>query len=436
MVRLAPLRWHLSARFRLILLMMAAGTVGRTCWPARASWVPRGYHPPAEVWLGPINMQSRCPPALGQRGYHQATARVCLGLSSSGAPGRRTCRGPGPRAGRHATASSEELVGVVGPARAREWWFQFIILLVSGVVFWTALDCALDPNMEYPFGPLRVAAPTSLLVATGAGVGACTRLPSLPCGLEDARKAERVCAVFVGDSLTHGSLSANFLELLSQEHGGQGEFVNCGMNMRPSGDLLDGSLLEDAARLEASRGVVVLIGTNDLIRYTAVPAVFRQSLSDWLRDYSQRMGEIVRKLQRCGAEVTVASPPLLGEDPDSDEGRLGLHMAEAVRKVSATADRPCRYVPLYETTVEHLRSSTAAGSSAPGSRAYSLLESLVLLTVLPWRLYGARKPLAAVQAEHGLDLTVDLVHFGPRFGRLAADLFSEALDLRESGGDQ
>jgi len=319
----------------------------------------------------------------------------------------------------------------VGPERAREWWIQFFVLLVGLVALWTALDCALDPGMEYPFGPVRVAAPTSLLVATGAGVGACARLPSLPCSLEDAKKAASVSAVFVGDSLTHGSLSANYLELLCQQYKGQGEFVNCGMNMRPSGDLLDGSLLEDAARLEPNRGVVVLIGTNDLIRYTAVPAVFRQPASEWLQGYSERMSHIVQRLQQCGAKVLLASPPLLGEDPDSEEGLLGLRMAGEVRAAAAGAGPACRYVPLYEATVEHLRTAAAAGSLAPHSRAYTLGESLVLLTALPWRLYGARQPLASVQAEQGLELTVDLVHFGPRFAHLAAGLFSEALALPE-----
>lgn len=314
-----------------------------------------------------------------------------------------------------------------GERRAREWWCQFLGLLLAVVAAWTTLDCCLDPGIEYPWGLLRVALPTSLLVAPGAAVAACGRLAPRPCGLEQRGVIGDVCAVFLGDSLTHGSLSVNFLEVIAAKHADAGRIVNCGMNMRPTAELLEGSLLEDVLGFRPTRGVVVLIGTNDLIRYTLLPPAFRQPTSVWLEGYRAKLGDVARRLSKGGVRVTLASPPILGEDPGSDEGRLGRQMADEVRRLSD--ELMCSYAPLYEATVSYLERPITTGACAPRSRAYSPLESFALLCVLPWRLYGMRQSCADIQREHGLELTLDLVHFGPPFDGVAADVFSRALRL-------
>jgi len=317
----------------------------------------------------------------------------------------------------------------VDPGRAQDWRLQSLGLWAAFVVLWTALDCFLDPGMEYPWGVVGVALPTSILVAPGAAIAACSRMASLPFGLGDVGTGQRVAAVFVGDSLTHGSLSANYLEVLAQRYSGQGIFVNVGMNMRPASELLDGSLLEDVAAAAPKRGVVILIGTNDLIRYTLLPAALRQPVATWLEGYASTLREIVQRLRSKGvATVTLASPPILGEDPASEEGRLGECMAAEVRRV-ADAESCCHYAPLYEATVSHLSTAASEGTLAPRSRAYSALESFALLCGLPWRIYAARMPLSEIQSEQGLELTLDLVHFGPRFAEIAANVLSEALSL-------
>ncbi|CAK0890281.1 unnamed protein product [Prorocentrum cordatum] len=165
--------------------------------------------------------------------------------------------------------------------------------------------------MEYPWGPLRVALPTALLVASGAGVLAATRLRRRPCELADVLggagqgRPRRVCAVFVGDSLTQGSLSANWLEVLAERHPGQGEFVNCGLNMRPSGDMLDGpglDLLEGAAAAAPERGVVVMLGTNDLIRFDLLSWPLRPTAASFVLEYALRVREIATRLQALSEE--------------------------------------------------------------------------------------------------------------------------------------
>eukprot|EP00931_Biecheleriopsis_adriatica_P061568 TRINITY_DN37023_c0_g1_i2.p1 TRINITY_DN37023_c0_g1~~TRINITY_DN37023_c0_g1_i2.p1 ORF type:complete len:138 (+),score=36.10 TRINITY_DN37023_c0_g1_i2:167-580(+) len=128
------------------------------------------------------------------------------------------------------------------------------------------------------------------------------------------------------------------------------------------------------------------------------------------------------------AKVILASPPPLGEDLESGEAKLGEDMATVVRQVAS--ELGCRHVPLFEAVADHLRSAKQSGALAARSRAYSLGESLALLCALPWRLYaGKQSSLLELQDEQGLELTVDLVHYGPRFAGIAAELFAEALEL-------
>lgn len=276
----------------------------------------------------------------------------------------------------------------ISPERRKEWWWQFLLVWAFVVSLWTGLDCALDPgvNIGDPIGLVQIALPTALLVAPGAAVYACARLVPRPTGLQDMQESgqKRQCAaVFLGDSLTQGTVSANFLEVIARQHSGLGEFVNVGMNMRPLGDALAGSLLEEIKALKPVHGVVVLL----------------------------------------------ASPPPLGEDLASEEGRLGAEIAATVQQVAS--DLGCRYVPLYETVADHLDLARNTGALASGSRPYSLPESLALLCALPWRLYsGSGTSLRELQAEQGLEFTVDLVHYGPRFAAVAARLFAEHLSLR------
>eukprot|EP00434_Breviolum_minutum_P028938 symbB.v1.2.025596.t1/scaffold2482.1/size80432/2 len=316
--------------------------------------------------------------------------------------------------------------------RCGEWQQELLRLWGSVVALWTGLDCAIDPGVrpfEDPAALLKIALPTALLVAPGAAVAACARLKPKPASLEEAKN---VTAVFVGDSLTQGTVSANVLEVLNdrckerKQH--LGEFVNAGLNFRALEDVVTdppSELITSAAKIRCSHGLVLQLGSNDLIRYLSVPELLRPKEEEWLQNFAALTRQVATQLGHNGGKVFLVSPPPLGEAVSSPEFRLGAAMASRIKSVAD--ELGCHYVPLYEACEAYL-----AGQSDTSSGGYSLGKFLPGLCVLPWRLYAARQSLAQIQAEQGLHLTVDLVHFGHRYAELAADVLEEKLGLVEA----
>ncbi|CAL1141057.1 unnamed protein product [Cladocopium goreaui] len=325
-------------------------------------------------------------------------------------------------------------VAAANTERCGEWQQELFRIWGSVVALWTGLDCVLDPGVrpEDPAALLKIALPTAFLVAPGAAVAACARLKPKPIGLEEGMDSAAV--VFVGDSLTQGTVSANVVEVLAdrckrrQQH--LGDFVNAGLNFRALEDVVTdppAELMKTAAKIRCSHGLVLQLGSNDLIRYLSVPELLRPTEEEWLQNYAKLMHQAATQLGCNGGKVFLVSPPPLGEALSSPEFRLGAEMARRIELVAT--ELGCSYVPLYEACVAYL----AAGQKDPTTASrYSLMDFLPGLCVLPWRLYAARQSLSQIQEEQGLDLTVDLVHFGHCYAKLAADVLEQKLGLAES----
>jgi len=271
-------------------------------------------------------------------------------------------------------------------------------------------------------------------MAPGAALLACNLIES-PADLSQAKgEGKRIAAVLVGDSLTHGSISANYVDVLQDRYQGYGEggFVNAGVNMRASGEV-PLELLAEAASLRPTHGVVVLLGTNDVLRALALLPPLRPSPRAFIQKYSATLREIAERLRAEGTAVTLVSAPILGEDLKSIPCRMMRLAARAARRVASTIPG-CRYAPLYEATAARLQDLQGAGL-AP--QPFSPLVSLALLCQLPWQLYAQGISLDTLRRERNFGLTVDLVHFAEEFAEIAADVITKTLELpRGSPGAQ
>ena len=181
---------------------------------------------------------------------------------------------------------------------------------------------------------------------------------------------EEVMVCF-GDSLTHGSVSANWVERLEERSRnraiwGEGytAVLNAGVNSETAAAAY--TRLGDVIACKPT-AVTVLIGTNDLIGSLATSAANMyvnklpaQKIPPSEAGYAAELGRIVKELDQNlppNSRVLVLSPPPLGERPGGPAWRRGGRFAEICKKVvgefSEVSGRVA-YGPLYERVAEEM----------------------------------------------------------------------------------
>src|ERR1700677_2548700 len=163
--------------------------------------------------------------------------------------------------------------------------------------------------------------------------------------------------VCFGASLTAGTVSCNYLDLLSARPALSGfRFVNHGVNS----DLAWNGLQRlDAALVERPDFFTILIGTNDVnatlsernrIRYLQFNHLPTEPTLEW---YEETMTTVVRRVrEETGARVALLSLAVIGEDLEHEANRQLERYNEAIRRVAAA--EKADYLPLNETMIAYL----------------------------------------------------------------------------------
>ncbi|SEG77672.1 Lysophospholipase L1 [Nonomuraea solani] len=241
-----------------------------------------------------------------------------------------------------------------------------------------------------------------LLVAAAGLVGYLTFLrppdnPPAACTAEPTRP--RVVAA--GDSLTQGSLGANWLAALRAKHPAY-EFVNAGINGNTSADLLRRVDSDIVACRPAA--VTLLIGTND-VRDDVPLDQYRNNLR----------GTIERVKAQTGARVALMSLPPLGEDLNTDINRKLTGYNAAIKEIATQANAD--YLPLHERMAEILREGPRT--------AYDFSFPLAFEAAAQHYLF--QRGWDEIARSGGRELLVDHVHLADRGGAIVADLTTDWL---------
>jgi len=236
------------------------------------------------------------------------------------------------------------------------------------------------------------------------------------------RPAGRV-VVCLGDSITHGQVSADWVGQLQARHGQSGlTVVNAGVD----GDLAWSAL----QRLDAVVGlrpdvVILLIGTNDVaasagpeaaqaFRLTQqLPADATPTL-DW---YEENVIAILDRLAReTDASVAVVEIPPAGEDLASQENLKTARYNAVLRRLADARAIPV--LPLFE----RLAAMLPAGHQPPDRRSISRIgRSSVRRRLL-------RQSWDQISAARGLVLLHDHVHLNDRSGAVLVELVDPLLN--------
>lgn len=245
--------------------------------------------------------------------------------------------------------------------------------------------------------------------------------------LERSRRARpRVLVCCAGDSLTHGTVSASYVDVLRERLAPEDFFfINAGVNSE-----LAYNVLQRLEQLVACQPDVVtlLIGTNDvnatmsegnLRRYMRSNQLPQEPNLSW---YRQNVERIVHTLkERTSARIALISPPVLGEGLDEESNRRVARYAAELADI-AQAQR-VTYLPLFELMVEELEKT----GHVP-RRSY---EAGVMGMTRDWlKQYLLKQSYDRISADNGYYFLTDGIHLNTRGARLVARLIEGFLEQR------
>jgi lysophospholipase L1-like esterase len=229
--------------------------------------------------------------------------------------------------------------------------------------------------------------------------------------------------VCLGDSLTRGQVSVDYVEMLAaRDVGGSASFTNAGVN----GDLAFNVLQRLDSVIELQPDVVsVLIGTNDtnaslseknIRMMTRMKKLPERPTIAW---YHENLTAIIDRLAaETSARIALLSLPVLGEELGSESVRRSADYSAVIKEIART--RSVTYLPLHERQVACL---TASGST-PGIR---FRDGRILSASAATQHFVLRRSFDQISRRRGLQLTTDLIHQNTCGATMIADLIQQFL---------
>jgi acyl-CoA thioesterase I len=250
-----------------------------------------------------------------------------------------------------------------------------------------------------------------------------------PCAIaaEGRRPDTSTLVVCVGDSLTAGQLSADWVALLAEGLGPRGyEFVNAGVNSQLAWNVLQ--RLDEVIACDPDI-VTLLVGSNDVLatlspghaaRYRRYQRLPQRPTFAWYRENVERI--LDRLATETRARLVVLELPLLGEDRDSEPNRRVERYNLALRELCEQRGVAC--LPLHRRLADLLPAEHRAppGAGSTGPMAAAAARRLLL-----------RQDWDTISAKHGLRLLTDHVHLNGTAATVVADLLTDALTSEEPG---
>jgi lysophospholipase L1-like esterase len=225
----------------------------------------------------------------------------------------------------------------------------------------------------------------------------------------------------VGDSITQGSVSANYVDLLAKRKAADGfEFVNAGVNGNLAWNVLQRL---DAVIARRPDVVTLLVGTNDVNatlnekwqgRYRKEQRLPLRANLAWYRE------NVAAILDRLAAESTalvlVVEIPMLGEDLTSTLNRRINEYNAALRGICS--ERGVKCLLLYDRLVS-LMPPDHVPPPYTGDRML-IVKALVSHLLL-------RRSWDEVSRRNGLTVLTDHIHLNDRAAVALANLIGAAL---------
>ncbi len=246
-------------------------------------------------------------------------------------------------------------------------------------------------------------------------------------GAQARQGAVVVCA---GDSITHGRVSINYVDILSQRLSSRGfTFVNAGINSELAYNLE--LRMDEIIRCDPDV-VTILIGSNDanatlshsaLRRYIQNMRLPRTPDREWFR--ANLTAICARLKSETHARIALLSLPPMGEEPGSDAYRRAAEYSRIIREIAAA--QRVDYLPLNEVMTH--------GIEARGKIPEILFRGdpeLVMYRALA-RHYLLRESFDDISESNGFLYLTDLLHLNTRGASAVADLIEGYITRNTAG---
>jgi lysophospholipase L1-like esterase len=227
--------------------------------------------------------------------------------------------------------------------------------------------------------------------------------------------------VCLGDSITRGQVSADYIKILEGRNAGAPlTFTNVGVN----GDLAVNVLERLDSVIDLQPDVVaILIGTNDANASLSeknirmMTRVKKLTTRPTLQSYQENLAEIVDRLgAQTSARLALLSLPVLGEALSSESTRRSAEYSAVVKAIAEA--HGAAYLPLNERQSAFLQ----AGGFTPGT---AFRDGRALSAGAAIQHFVLRRSFDTISRRRGLQLTTDLIHQNTRGATMIADLIEE-----------
>ncbi len=233
--------------------------------------------------------------------------------------------------------------------------------------------------------------------------------------------------VLIGDSITHGTVSANYVDLLDSilnldSNSKIVTTINAGVNGEFTYNVLQrlGPINQCAPDL-----ITILIGTNDA-HGSLTPKRQRRKQRNWklpeLPDettFRKYLNALVSRLKtETRATLALLSIPTIGEDPTTGEFAQSVKYSQIIKDVASATG--VTYLPLNETMVDFLAAYPSHQKYPFKWYLFAIVKSILAHAV------GRRWEREA--SANGFQLHTDHLHLSPKGVAMVADLIKNFYD--------
>ncbi len=224
---------------------------------------------------------------------------------------------------------------------------------------------------------------------------------------------DRVVLACIGDSLTHGSVSHNYVNDLSallRADGDRVDIVNGGINFDLAHNL---NLRLDEIIACKPDIVTILIGANDVAAslseknlklYTKLRKLPVIPTEEW---FEENLLKIIHTLkQRTSARIAVFSLTVLGEEIAHPANDKMLDYSQRIKRIAE--QEAIDYLPLHESFRSFLESAEREIGYVPGMKNDDPKDPPMLQIIFAHYLFG--KSYDEISKKYGMRLTTDLAH--------------------------